>query len=178
MIKDIEHINKAIVENLRKDNPEVDVLPYGLAESNALRGDEDVTIPAFVLPHGECINVYGETDKHDVTFYHRLNEISFQDNEEDSYGGRREYTEVADLSLIVFGKRTIVNPLRVENLARNAIAANSKCSIVRSDFNSLQVFASEYMGVTYFMTPDFFLFKINYRLTSTSRLRCINNNQS
>lgn len=172
MIPEIENINKGIEKRVTATNPKASLLFYGLAESVAVRGDEDVTIPALVLPFGECIDVYGETDKHDITLYHRLNEISYQESENDGYGSARGLNEVADLSIIVFGKRKSVNPIGLERVVRDSIMADPNNLVVRSDFNSLQVFASEYIGVTYFMTPDFFLFKTNYRITSTPDARC------
>lgn len=170
----IRHISQATADYVKQVKT-ADVKTYGLAESVSLRGDEDVTIPALILPDGECINVYSETDKHDVTLYHRLSDVSFQDSGNNgAYGDAVSYAETADLSVIVFGKRECISPFRLEWIVRKAIAKQKNCTLVRSDFNSLQVFASEYAGVTYFMPPAYFLFKINYRITSTYNARCAN----
>lgn len=169
----INEINKRIGNTLKEQLPTADIRAFGLAESIALRGDSnDVTFPAIVLPDGECYSVFGETDKHDVTLYHRLNEISFQDDSKAAYGSGHGYSEIDDMSLIVFGKRKCISPFRMEKIARKAIADINSNTIVRSDFNSLQVFANEYLGVTYFLHTDYFLFKINYRITSTYNARC------
>ncbi len=169
MKETIRNINAGIEAALVEQKPTADVKAYGLAESVAIRSDEDVTFPALVLPDGECISVYGETDKHDVIFYHRLGDISYNEDSNASFGSRRVYTEVADMSLIVFGKRERFSQYKVEQLARQAIARQAECTLVRSDFNALQIFASEYAGVTYFMGSAYYLFKINYRITSTNR---------
>jgi predicted kinase len=116
--------------------------------------------------------VYSETDKHDVTLYHRLNDISFQEVTNQSFGSHKKYQEVDDLSLIVFGKRAAIDQFTMERIARKAIASIDARTVVRSDFNALQVFANEYLGVTYFLTPEYYMFKINYRITSTYDDRC------
>ena len=170
MEKKIDIINNEIHKALG----ELDVLALGLAESVAIRGEEEVTFPALILKGGECINVYAETDMHDVTLYHRLNAISYQENDNAAWGSNKGYTEVADLSLLVFGKRDKISQYEVEKIARGAITKDNENSVSRSEFNALQVFASEYMGVTYFMGTEYYLFRINYSITSTYNARCIN----
>lgn len=168
----IEHINAAIAANLQQALPTADLLHYALAESVELRGDENIILPAIVLPDGECFNVYGVTDKHDVVLYHRLGDISYDEDTRNAYGSGAIYKQVADMSLIVFGKREITSQFQMERIARQAIAQHANCSLVRSDFNALQIFANEYAGVTYFMGPAYYLFKINYRITGTYNPRC------
>ncbi|MCM1034934.1 MAG: hypothetical protein NC229_08470 [Bacteroides sp.] len=151
------------------------MLDYGVAESVAMRSDDgEITFPAIVLPNGECYDVYGETDKHDVVFYHRLLNISFQDDDNAMSGNYRGYRENNEMSLIVFGKREKISPIEMEKIARYAIAADNSNTLISSDFNVLQIFASEYAGVTYFMGSAYFLFKINYRITCTYNTGCTN----
>ena len=172
----INGINTRIGNTLKELLPTSDLQSFGPAESIAVRDDSsDVTFPAIVLPNGECYSVFGETDKHDVTLYHRLNDISFQEDSKAAYGSGHGYSETDDMSLIVFGKRAGISPFRMEKIARQAIESDNANTIVRSDFNSLQVFANEYAGVTYFLDPRYFLFKINYRITSTYNARCAKN---
>lgn len=171
MEKKIDIINNEICKALGGK----DVLALGLAEAVAIRGEEEVTFPALILKSGECINVYAETDKHDVTLYHRLNAISYQENDNAAWGSNKGYTEVADLSLLVFGKRSKISQYEMEKIARGAITKDNANSVSRSEFNALQVFASEYMGVTYFMGTEYYLFRINYSITSTYNARCTNN---
>lgn len=172
-MKDVIHnINDGIIALLQEANQRADVKAYGLAESVAVRSEEDVTFPAIVLPSSECIDVYGETDKHDVVLYHRLGDISYNEETNASYGSGRTYARVADVSLLVFGKREVFSQYQVEKIVTKTIAGNAACTLVRSDFNALQIFASEYVGVTYFMGSAYYLFKINYRITSTYDPRC------
>jgi hypothetical protein len=173
MEKKIDIINNEIQKALGG----LDVLALCLAESVAIRGEEEVTFPALILKGGECINVYAETDMHDVTLYHRLNAISYQENDNAAWGSNKGYTEVADLSLLVFGKRDKISQYEVEKIARGAITKDNANSVSRSEFNALQVFASEYMGVTYFMGTEYYLFRINYSITSTYNARCTNKNR-
>lgn len=170
----IEHINKTIADSLQQLQPTTSIKTYGLAESVAVRDEDSQTLPAVILPSGECFNVYGLTDKRHVVLYHRLADISFQEDAGASFGAGRGYSEAADVSIIVFGKRERISQYQMEQIVRKAIAAREDCTLVRSDFNSLQVFANEYQGVTYFLTPGYFLFKINYRITSTYNARCAN----
>ena len=173
MEKKIDIINNDICKALGGKN----VMALGLAESVAIRGEEEVTFPALILKSGECINVYAETDKHDVTLYHRLNAISYQEDSANTWGSHKGYMEVADMSLLIFGKRSKISQYEMEKIARGAITRDNANSITRSEFNALQVFASEYMGVTYFMGTEYYLFRINYSITSTYNARCINNNR-
>lgn len=173
MQEHIKGINQRIKNALEESHQgQFDLKAYTLAESVAIRDESGTTFPAYILPNGECIDVYSETDKHKVTLYHRLNDISFQEDSSRSFGTHKAYTETDDLSLIVFGKRVAIDQFTMERIARQAIAANDARTIVRSDFNALQVFANEYVGVTYFLTPDYYMFKINYRITSTYDDRC------
>ena len=173
MEKAIAKINNDIIGSLGQ----MDVKAYGMAESVAIRGEEEVTFPALILDNGECINVYAETDKHDVTLYHHLNSISYQDNDNASRGDSKGYTGVADMSLIVFGKRSKINQYEMERITKAAIVKDNNNAIARSEFNMLQIFATEYMGVTFFMNPEYYLFRINYSTTSTFNARCIKTKQ-
>ena len=173
MITHIQGINESIQHLLNSwHEGAFDLKAYELAESVAIRDESGVTFPAYILPTGECLDVYSETDKHDVTLYHRLNDISFQEVTNQSFGSHKKYQEVDDLSLIVFGKRAAIDQFTMERIARKAIASIDARTVVRSDFNALQVFANEYLGVTYFLTPEYYMFKINYRITSTYDDRC------
>lgn len=139
---------------------------YGLAEPVLIRDtDAEQTLPAIVKCDGECINVFKECDVHDVTLYHRLQSKSY--TAKAGYGGRITYDEVCEMSLIVYGFRKAVNPYELEKTLCKAIIEDSARSIGSTDFNAIQVFATEYSGMPFILNPDFFLFKINYRITST-----------
>lgn len=169
----IESINRGINAVLKELNPASDLLTYGLAESVTGRDEtSNETLPVIVLPDGECYDVYREADKHDVVLYHKLNEIGHTEASNDSFGSGRTYTSVSDMSLLVYGKRAKFSQYTVEGIARKVIASVNARTLVRSDFNALQIFANEYPGVTFFLGPEYYLFKINYRITSTYNPRC------
>lgn len=172
MKKALEDINTAIKQAVQETWKTADVKTYALAESVTVRADEETTFPALVLPRGECIEVFSRTDKHDATLYHRLTGISYQEDADASFGSGKAYAKTADLAIIVFGKRDKIDQFELEGLIDNVLASNKDCTIVSSDFNSLQIFATEYAGISYFMGSAYFLFKINYRLTSTYNARC------
>lgn len=162
----IQNINAAITANLHEIAPNADLQAYELAESVAVRSDDDITFPAIILPNGECMSVDAETDKHDITLYHRLGTISYQEDAKNAFGDKKNYTMVADMSLLVFGKRSVLNQFQTEKIARQAIATIKECTLNQSNFNALQIFANEYAGVTYFMGSAYYLFKIDYRITN------------
>jgi hypothetical protein len=172
MEKAIAKINNSICSLISH----LDVKAYGMAESVAIRGEEEKTFPALILDNGECINVYAETDEHDITLYHRLNSISYQENENAARGDSRGYTSVASMSVVFFGKRKAINQYKLEQIANAAITKDNTNVISGSEFNALQVFASEYMGTTFFIDPEYYLFRINYSITSILNPRCIKPN--
>ena len=177
METDIESINNGIRAALKEQNPTSDVLAYGLAEAVTMYDTENnSSIPVIVLPEGECFDVYGEADKHDVVLYHRLNDISYSENATESYGNARSHTEVSDMSLIVYGKRSVFTQFELNRIACYVIASINARTLVRSDFNALQIFANEYPGVTFLLGPEYYLFKINYRITSAQNPRCAKKN--
>lgn len=144
----------------------MDVMLHGLAEPVLVRDTErEITLPAIVFPNGECLGVYDECDKHALTLYHRLQSVSYSESQS-AYGSRRDYAQTVDVSLLVFGRREI-NQYQLENALCRVISRDNKRLLVGTDFNAVQVFASEYSGLPYFLSPDYFLFRINYRITST-----------
>ena len=162
----IEHINKAIVQAI-ESKPKRQIQTYGLVESVSAKDPEDQehVLPAIVLPNGECYNVYGLADLKDLTLYHRLQSVSY--TERASYGSRKSYESVADVVLVAFGKRKAFNQFVVTDEINNALRSLKETTLVGADYNALQIFANEFQGLSFFLKPDFFLFKINYRITST-----------
>lgn len=144
---------------------------YGLAESVAARDTKgEKVVPAVVLPNGECFDVYGLADMKDATFYHRLQSTQYQ--QKPSYGSAKDYEKTNDLALIVFGKRKVYDQFVLADTICAAIRSLPNVTLVGVDHNLLQVFSSEYSGLSCFLDPDYFLFRINYRITSTFD-RCI-----
>lgn len=164
----INKINDRIVDNIREMCDKIDGQIFGLSHTIGIR-NEEVSIPAVILPNGECISIYDEADQHDIVCYHHMNSKSYQESA-NSFGNLRTYDEICDMSLVVFGKRR-VSPYAIENALCAAISSDNGNVLQGTDFNSTQVFAQEFNGLANFLNPDFFLFKINYKITST-KSRC------
>lgn len=148
-----------------------DVQFYGLAESVAARDKNgEKVVPAIILPDGECYDVYGLADMKDATFYHRLQNSQF--SQVQSFGSAKDYAKVSDVSLIVFGKRKVYDQYVLADTVCSTLGSLRNITLQSVDHNLLQVFASEYSGLSCFLDPDYFLFRINYRITSTFD-RCI-----
>lgn len=145
---------------------------YGLAESVAARDSKgEKVVPAIVLPDGECFDVYGLADMKDATFYHRLQSSQFGSVQ--SFGSTKDYEKTSDVSLIVFGKRQVYDQFVLADTVCAALGKIKNVTLQGVDYNLLQVFATEYSGLSCFLNPDYFLFRINYRITSTFN-RCTN----
>lgn len=144
-----------------------------LAEPVLVRNkDAETTMPAIVTDCGECFDVFGEADRSAVTIYHRMSNIGYGGRGAGNYGSHTSYTQTVDLSAIVYGRR-VIDQYSLEKALCAAISRQSDCVLVSSDFNAVQVFASEYQGMPFILNPNFFLFKINYRVIGTFDNRCI-----
>lgn len=168
----LDTLNNAICERIISIYGEqCRICPYGLAEPVLWRGDDERTVPAIVNHSGECIDVFKDCDKNDLTFYHKLQSISF-DKSDQSFGSLTSYSKNSEVSLLVYGKRTI-NPYALNQTICAVISRQTDCELVSVDFNAVMILASEYNGMPFFLPPNFFLFKINYRITSAFDNRCI-----
>lgn len=164
----IKIVNEQILSIFKKG---AKVQLYGLAESVASYDKNGgKVVPAVVMPDGECFDVYGLADMHDATLYHRLQNTQF--NQKQSFGSAKDYEKANDVSIIVFGKRRVYDQFVLEDAICAAIGSLQNVSLQSVDHNMLQVFATEYSGLSCFLDPDYFLFRINYRITSTYD-RCI-----
>lgn len=163
MHDDIQSVNNAILNIFKKG---ADVQLYGLAESVAARSkDGEKVIPAIIFPNGECYDVYGLADEKDATFYHRLQSVQYEQKQ--SYGSVKSYDKACDVSLIIFGKRKVYDQFVLADSVCSVLGGMHNVTLQGVDHNMLQVFASEYSGLSFFLDPDYFLFRINYRITST-----------
>lgn len=172
MEKTIEQINKAVAARVIEEFGKTDVCVFGLAEPVLVRDHEsDTTSPAIVCSDGECRVVYDALDSSIVTIYGRLQSISYERGTTSAYGNSQGYDQVADASLIAIGRRTI-NSYRMERVICDVLGSVKGCQLASADFNAVQVWASEFPGVPYFINPDYFLFKINYKLSTSTGIRC------
>lgn len=168
MYRKVAEINENILEAIKNGLDLVDIKQYGIAEPVMEIGD-DVMSPNIVTPSGEGIGVFSEADMHDVLMYHRLQSISR--TQFNGYGSRRPYKEVAEMSLIVYGKRKI-NQFDLERKIAEIIMQDEDCSVSTSNLDAYQVYANEYSGQPFFLDTRFFLFKINYSITCTRNDGC------
>lgn len=145
---------------------------YGIAEPVLTRDTEnEITLPAIVDELGECYDVFGHVDENDIVLYHKLNSISYSGSEA-SYGSRTTYRKEADMSLVVYGRRTMGRDA-VEKALCAKLSGTKGVSLNNTEFGAVQILATEYAGLPYFLNPDYFLFRINYRVTSTLAEGCI-----
>lgn len=142
-------------------------MTYGVAEPVLTRSgdDNEVVIPAIVDSTGECVNVFEEADENSMVMYHRLNSKSYS-SQAPAYGSRKISTAEYDMSIIVFGQRKCTNPNIAEEKIVDLMSMMPAIDVRDSNFNGVQVLSSEFSGMPYFLTPDFYLFKINYRINS------------
>lgn len=162
MNRTIDTINIAIANALAKGH----ILVHGVAEAVLIRESEEKILPAIVCADGECdVNLFD--DRFDAGFYHKLNGIGY--SEVAGWGDEIRKQSVHDMSMIVYGKRSCISPYAMEKVVCDAIGKATKgdvvCLPISSDFNRLQVFATEFSGYPFFLQPNVFLFKVNYRIT-------------
>jgi len=148
-------------------------LLYGIAEPVLTRDTEnEITLPAIVDEQGECYDVFNHVDENDIVLYHKLNGISY--NKTDAgYGSKVAYAKEADMSLVVYGRRAIGRD-SVERALCAKLSVTRGISLNNTEFGAVQIMATEYAGLPYFLNPDYFIFRINYRVTSTLIEGCTN----
>ena len=172
MDKTIATLNRLIGERVARKFGITDVRVFGLAEPVLVRDSEsDTTSPAIVNADGECHVVYDSLDCSRVTIYGRLQSISYETNASQAFGNGKGYEQVADASVVLIGSRQI-NPYALEKIVADAIGTSDGLQLTSADFNAVQVWGSEFPGVPYFINPDYFLFKVNYKLSTSTDLRC------
>lgn len=156
----------------------------GLTEPVVIREGDDpqteIVLPALIGADGEC-NTAIFDDKYGIGLYHKLNSVTYAETTAKGYGDGRKTERVADMSLIAYGQRKTINQYELEKRLHRAITGtryNGKavCSVTSSHFNRTQNLAGEFGGIPFFLQPDIFLIKINYKIT-TALPECINTQQ-
>lgn len=166
----IQSINASISNRLPK-HLEVDV--FELAEPILIRDEEDRMLPCIRNGYtGDCAHVLDEADGFDLVIYHKLNGKTFIRRAASGYGDRPEVTCVCDLSLLVFGKSAKADMYDIETQLEELLSMQKDVELQSADFNSVQVWGAEYTGVPYYLDPQFFLFRINYRLSTSLLTGC------
>lgn len=145
---------------------------YGIAEPVLTRdADSEITLPAIVDAQGECYDVFGSADENDIVLYHKLNSVTYTSADAKSYGSRTLYEKDADMSLVVYGRRVIGRD-EIEKAVCGELSRTKGVRLSGTDFSGVQILATEYSGLPYFLNPDYFLFRISYRITSTLAEGC------
>lgn len=170
MEKNILELNESILKDLYMEFGVVGVKSYTLAEPVLVRDvEQDVTIPAIVDENGDCFNMFDNADGNDIVFYHRISQSSY--SEKSGYGSRAECVLTANVSLVVYGKRHVGRDRVLDTIASTII--NTKdANMVSIDYDSIQILASEYSGLPYFLSPDYFIARLNYRITKYLVMGC------
>lgn len=161
-------INQSIGEDAGLQN----VAMLGIAEPVIRRDGEgvDMLFPVIIDPDGECHDVLHD-DARNITLYHRLKKKTYTTIRTAGYGDDAQRAVVYDMALVVYGRRTAIDYMQMERICVHAIenAANGEkhvtTDVLETNFNRIEVFASEYSGLPFPIEPDIFLFKINYKLT-------------
>jgi hypothetical protein len=127
-------------------------------------------------------------DTYSMSTYHRLRGTSYEPATQggDANDGRNQ---VDSMSMLVYGSRGSLHlsPEALSDaigLAMPSTLAAADLSglkidlldivILNRDINSFAVFSEEYDGTEYFIAPESFLFKIDYRIATKYRANCFN----
>lgn len=154
----------------------------GSEQSNA-----DKVFPV-IYQNGEPFNI-GLDDTYPIIVYHRQASPARYERTTSQFGdGDNTVRRVISMRMVVFGKRSVLD-LTPENLETMIILAsptnaepsdlvgtsidNLSLEITGSDMDAQTVFGEEYSGIEYPISPDEFLFKIEYNLGMEFRKDCI-----
>lgn len=181
----ISKIIDSINEDLKKFFEEAKI--FGLAQSIIRKqGAEIELIPALVNYGGEAIYV-GFDDVYPLMIYHKMNSmISSLSDKNRGYGDAgADQVNTYQNSMIVYMDRKKLKKLPDEIYMkiqggfpeRLKIDPFKTVTIKFSNviLNSQQVFASEYQGNSYSLSPEKNLFAINYTIESTFSKGCFDN---
>ncbi len=172
----VKAINDATTAFVESKNLQANV--HNIAEPiiiDEVGGVEQVR-PAVVDESGEVdSNLFN--DRYPVGFYHKLLGKQFVGATNKGYGDNIAYTEESNMSMIVFGVRSMIyaNELE-ENIVRSIqelryrkSATTAYCVVQNISYDRRQIFSSEYTGVPFFLQPNIFLFRINYKIITAHK---------
>lgn len=145
---------------------------FGIAEAVLVREsfESEKVLPMVIEAEGECHDVLFD-DAKDVSLYHRLLTKTYSTQNAKGFGDTPQREVTYDMALVVYGKRKAIDFMQLERICVGAIenvtneAKRMKTEVLSTNFNRLEVFAGEYVGLPFPIEPDIFLFKINYKLT-------------
>lgn len=172
----INAINEATAAYLTTNGIRANV--HGIAEPaiiNEANGEEQIR-PAIIDERGE-IDCDLFDDRYPVCFYHRLNGKTYTGATNGGYGDTIAYTEESDMSMLVYGVRSVIPACRLEENITHTIQSlqykqggtSAYCVVKSVSFDRKQVFLGEYSGIPFFLQPNIFLFRINYKIITARR---------
>lgn len=175
----IETINTEVCHFLAENG--ITANANGIAEPIIIDevGEAEQTRPAIIDENGE-INSDLFDDRYPIGFYHKLSGKTFVSTTQMGYGDAIAYTEESDMFMVVFGLRSVIHANDLEQRISHIIqhtqakkGGKSTYCILKSVLcDRTQVFANEFKGVQFFLQPNIFLFRINYKII-TARTTCI-----
>lgn len=153
----IEKLNQAIENALNGLKTNI----RGIAEPIlVIDQDGEMEMPAIVMADGECFPIID--DSSDLCSYHKINRKSYTRETNKGYGDKVAITSYDDMSLIVYGVRGKIAALEAEKKITRAIS--NIVNVESVEFNRTVIFGTEYSGVQFFLQPNIFLFRINYKI--------------
>jgi hypothetical protein len=152
---------------------------FGISETTSRL---DVSFPVFFATNQGTWA--GFDDKKEVILYHKLNSVQTtqaQTGYGDSFG---EMINRYSMNLVVYFKSQKVKPDEMfafiqAVLPESPKQENSKFTYIRTSvlsaiLNTMQVFNSEYKGITYSLKPEQSLINISYTIESRFKKGCFN----
>jgi len=147
---------------------------HGIAEPILIKDDEEVFIPTIIDKDGECSDVFVDDD-FKVGLYHKLNSKNYTLSQNKGYGDDPKVIVVADMSMLVWG---FLAAAKAEDVQEFIFAKSPREMRFNSvNFDRKQVFSGEFQNVDFFLPPEVFLFKINYKVQYTAVKSCLEINE-
>lgn len=149
--------------------------------------DNRTTRPVLVEKDGGTVDVsLRDTDK--LQIYHRILNLNYEEATDDNFGEEKNVLrEVANMTMVMFGevKRNRVFPEDLAAAANIGLPATLtkaqllllslySCSVVMGEtiLSQEEVFAREYEGVQYNLTPHTILIAVNYQIITVYNKAC------
>jgi hypothetical protein len=189
--KQVEILNASLVSGLFGHKRFGGGVVHGLANiiNEAATDTDDAKSFPVVYNENEEPKPVGVDDTYTLIVYHRATGQSF-DTPDTSFGdGFGEVKQTTSMVMVVYGSRTRLK-LSPETLAGLIILAMPNfygkteligshldtlfVEVTGSDLEPLSVFGAEFNGVDFSISPDEFMFKIEYSLKCEYRKTCLN----
>lgn len=168
MTETIEKFNEALLNCIKKDVERPNVRFFGLAEPVVVRDESEITLPVIKVAQGEYQHVLKEADDRSLVIYHRLNSEAYEMSGT-SFGDAKGCRVTADLSVVAFGR---IDQYDLKDRLLEVALSLQGVVPTGCNLNAVSNWASEFIGVPYFMNPDYFMIKFNYKIVTNALLAC------